>query len=114
MDVGLLRYVLVLEKLRYTLMQKINKASFGFKVILKYSVNTSVSRKNEVSNTLRRLDLVNTLVLKTEVSSKTSFFCLIGDFSLDLFFLKMKYSLKLKYMLPRHVNTMVLEYFIFQ
>jgi hypothetical protein len=77
-------------------------------------VNTSVSRKNEVSNTLRRLDLVNTLVLKTEVSSKTSFFCLIGDFSPDLFFLKMKYSLKLKYPLPRHVNTMVLEYFIFQ
>jgi hypothetical protein len=91
------------------------KASFGFKVILKYSVNTSVSKKNEVSNTLRRLDIVNTLVLKTEVSSKTSFFfCLIGDFNPDLFFLKMKYSLKLKYPLPRHVNTMVLEYFIFQ
>jgi hypothetical protein len=61
-------------------------ASFGFKVILKYSVNTLVSKKNEVSNTLRRLDLVNTLALKTEVSSKTSFFCLIGDFSPDLFF----------------------------
>jgi hypothetical protein len=49
-------------------------APFGFKVILKYSVNTSVSRKNEVSNTLKRLDLVNTSVLKTKVSSKTSFF----------------------------------------
>jgi hypothetical protein len=49
-------------------------ASFGFKVILKYSVNTSISRKKEVSNTLQRLDLVNTSVLKTEVSSKTSFF----------------------------------------
>jgi hypothetical protein len=34
-------------------------APFGFKVILKYSVNTSVSRNNEVSNTLRRLDLAN-------------------------------------------------------
>jgi hypothetical protein len=90
------------------------KASFGFKVILKYSVNTLVSRKNEVPNTLRRLDLVNTLVLITKVSSKTSFFFLIGDFDPDLFFLKMKYSLELKYPLSRHVNTMVLEYFIFQ
>jgi hypothetical protein len=76
-------------------------------------VNTSVSRNNEVSNTLRRLDLANTSVLKTEVSSKTSFFCLIGDFSPNPFFPKMKYSVKLKYSLPRHVNTMVLEYFNF-
>jgi hypothetical protein len=76
-------------------------------------VNTSVSRKNEVSNTLKRLDLVNTSVLKTKVSSKTSFFGLIRDFNPDLFFSKMKYSSKLKYMLPRHVNTIVLEYFLF-
>jgi hypothetical protein len=60
------------------------------------------------------LDLVNTSFFKTEVSSKTSFFCLIGDFSPDLFFPKMKYSPKLKYPLPRHVNTMVLEYFLFR
>jgi hypothetical protein len=89
------------------------KAPFGFKVILKYSVNTSVFRKNKVSNTLKRLDLVNTSVLKTKVSSKTSFFGLTRDFSPDLFFPKIKYSPKLKYMLPRHVNTMVLEYFLF-
>jgi hypothetical protein len=88
-------------------------APFGFQIILKYSVDTSVFRKNKVSNTLRRLDLVNTSILKTEVSSKTLFFCLIGDLSPDLFFPKMKYSLKLKYPLPRHVNTMVLEYFLF-
>jgi hypothetical protein len=31
-----------------------------------------VSKNNELSNTLRCLDLVNTLVLETKVSSKTS------------------------------------------
>jgi hypothetical protein len=59
------------------------------------------------------LDLANTLVLETEISS--NFFCLTENCRPNLFFSsKMKYSLKLKYLLPRHINTMVLEYFNFR
>jgi hypothetical protein len=84
------------------------KAPFGIRVILKYSVNTSVSKNTKVSNTLRCLGLANTLVLETEVYPKTSFFCLTENFRADLFFSKMKYSLILKYLLARHHNTSVL------
>jgi hypothetical protein len=54
------------------------------------------------------LGLANTLVLETEVSPKTSLFCLTENFRPDLFFSKMKYSLILKYLLARHHNTLVL------
>jgi hypothetical protein len=79
-------------------------------------VYTSVSGKIEVSNTLSYLDQVNTSVIKTEVSSKTSIFSLLDTLVLTSFFFfpKMKYSQKLKYPLPRHVNTTVLKYFNFR
>jgi hypothetical protein len=58
----------LLEDTYWAILRKI-KTPFGVKVILKYSV-----KNTEVSNTLRCLDVANTLVLENEVSFKTSFF----------------------------------------
>ena len=77
------------------------KGLFGSFVLLNYSENTLVFENTEVLNTLMCLDAMNTVVLKTEVSPKTAFFCLNGNFSLYLFFSKLKYSSKLKYLLAQ-------------
>ena len=50
------------------------KGLFGSFVLLNYSENTLVFENTEVLNTLMCLDAMNTMVLKTGVSSKTAFF----------------------------------------
>jgi hypothetical protein len=49
-------------------------APFGYKVFLKYFIDTLVSKNTEVLKNIKFLNLVNIVILETEVSSKTSFF----------------------------------------
>jgi hypothetical protein len=47
---------------------------FGFKVFLKYSENTLVSKNTKLLNTLRCLDTINVVVYKLKYSPKLRFF----------------------------------------